>query len=83
MQHDVYMENRERITVTAVTGVDEFDESAVFVNLKEAGLVICGRNLHIEALDLEDGKLIATGHVESLSYTKHKERKSFFERFWK
>jgi len=83
MSHDLYIENKEKITITDVSSVGEFDETVIFVNLKEERLMIYGENLHIESLDLQDGKLIATGKVESLTYSKKKERKSIFERFRK
>ena len=83
MSHDLYIENKEKITITDVSSVGEFDETVIFVNLKEERLMIYGENLHIESLDLQDGKLIATGKVESLTYSKKKERKSILERFRK
>jgi len=83
MSHDLYIENKEKLTITDVSSVGEFDETVIFVNLKEERLMVYGENLHIESLDLQDGKLIATGKVESLIYSKKKERKSIFERFRK
>jgi len=83
MSHDLYIENKEKLTITDVSSVGEFDETVIFVNLKEERLMVYGENLHIESLDLQDGKLIATGKVESLTYSKKKERKSIFERFRK
>ncbi len=83
MGHELYIENKEKMTITDVSSVDEFDESAIFANLKEESLTIYGNNLHIESLDLEEGKLIVTGIVESLTYSKRKEKKSIFARFQK
>lgn len=80
MGHELYIENKERLTVTDVISVDEFDETAIFAKLKEESLIIYGENLHIESLDLDEGKLIATGTVESLTYSKRKVKKSLFER---
>ena len=45
--------------------------------------MIYGRNLHIESLDLDIGRLIATGEVESIAYTKKKIKKNIWERFRK
>ncbi len=72
---------QKRICVTEVTSVEAFDEETILTNLREEGLIISGKNLHIEALDLEEGKLVAEGEIESLSYTKKKNGKGIFDRF--
>ena len=83
MNHELHIEGKEKIEVTEVTSVDGFDEEAICINLKEEGLMIYGRNLHIESLDLDIGRLIATGEVESIAYTKKKIKKNIWERFRK
>lgn len=81
--HYIQLENKKRLTITEVTSVEGFDEETILANLAEEGLVICGKNLHIEVLDLEEGRLVAEGEIESLSYTKKKVKSKFFERFRK
>lgn len=83
MNHELHIEGKSKIEVTEVTSVDGFDEEAIFINLKEEGLIIYGKNMHIESLDLDTERLIATGEVESIAYTKKKIRKSIWERFRK
>lgn len=79
--HNLEMENKKRLTLTEVVSVEGFDEETILVNLQGDGLIISGKNLHIEALDLDEGRMSATGEVESLVYTKKKVKKPFFERF--
>lgn len=79
--HYIQMENKNRITVTEVTGVDAFDEETILANLRDCGLVVSGKNLHIEELDLEEGKLVAAGEIESLTYSKKREKTRLFDRF--
>ena len=81
--HYIQMENKKQITITEVTSVEGFDEETILVNLADEGLVISGKNLHIEALDLEDGKLIAMGEIEALTYTKKKTKTRLIDRFRK
>ena len=81
--HYIHMDNKQEITVSAVASVEAFDEETILANLAEEGLVICGHNLHIETLDLEDGRLVARGEIESVSYTKKKNRPKLFDRFKK
>ena len=78
----VEIQNRERITITQVTDVDAFDEHALWANLKEGGIELTGQGLNIERLDLEEGLLIVSGHLDSLTYTgkKSPDKKRFLER---
>lgn len=78
--HYIQMENRKRITVTEVTSVEGFDDETILANLAEQGLIISGKDLHIETLDLDEGKLVADGEIESLSYIRKKSGGNIFER---
>ena len=80
--HRIIIENRERITITQVADVDAFDEEAVWANLKEGGIEITGQKLNMERLDLEEGLLIVSGQIFSLSYTdkKGREKRSLLSR---
>lgn len=79
--HNLQMENRKSLTMTGVISVEGFDEETILINLEGGGLVISGKNLHIEGLDLDEGRLTAEGEIEALTYAKKKVRKPFFERF--
>lgn len=81
MNHEVNLYNRTNITVSDVSSIDGFDENCIFVNLQQESLVIYGKGLHVEGLDLESGILTAAGQIESIAYAKKKEKKSFIERF--
>jgi len=67
--HHITIDNRQRITITQVADVDAFDEGALWANLKEGGIELTGQELNIEKLDLDQGVLVVTGQVESLTYT--------------
>lgn len=78
--HYISLENREKITVSQVVDVDAFDEDTLWANLKEGGIELTGEGLNIEKLDLQEGILIVTGKICSLTYTdkKNKGRSGFF-----
>lgn len=78
--HFVQIENRNRITVTDVTAVEAFDEGTIIAELSDVGLIISGQNLHIEILDLDTGKLEASGMIENINYSKKKAKKKWFDR---
>lgn len=77
--HFLQMENKNKLSITEITGVEGFDEETIFVNLKAEGLVISGKSLHIESLDLDEGVLTCSGQIESLVYTRKKEKRPMFE----
>ena len=78
--HYIALENREKITVSQVLDVEAFDEENLWANLKEGGIELTGEKLNIEKLDLQEGLLIVTGRIDSLSYTdkKIKEKRPLF-----
>lgn len=70
--HFLQMENKNKLSITEITGVEGFDEETILVSLKAEELVISGKNLHIESLDLDEGVLSCSGQIESLVYTRKK-----------
>lgn len=83
--HIVNIDNRERVTVTDVADVESFNEEIIFLTLKNGGLVIRGEALHIQKLDLEEGKVMISGAVGSVVYTerKDKQEKGFLKKILK
>ena len=70
MEHILTLENRETLTVTAVTDVKNFDDESVNILIEEGGLDVKGRNLKVVLLDLEDGRAVISGRIDSMVYTK-------------
>ena len=83
--HIVSIDNRERVTVTEVTDVESFNEEIVFLTLKNGGLIIRGEDLHIQKLDLEEGRVLISGAISSAVYTEKKDRqeKGFLKKILK
>jgi sporulation protein YabP len=67
--HSIISENRENLTVTAVTDVKSFDSENIHITLREGGLSVKGKNLKIIQLDLDEGKVSISGECSSLIYT--------------
>lgn len=72
--HTVYIENRESLVVTDVSDVASFSEDTVLFTLSSGGLVVKGQDLHMQQLDLEEGKAVLSGSVQSAVYTQKKEK---------
>ena len=80
--HYITIENREKLILSQVADVDAFDEETLWANLEEGGIEITGEKLNIEKLDLQEGMLVVTGRISSVSYTdsKLKEKGRFMKK---
>lgn len=82
--HNVILEDRKRLTVSGVSDVDSFDESAVIVYTEMGTLTVKGSDLHINALNVETGDLAVEGSISSLIYSENgKTKGSLFSRIFK
>lgn len=72
--HTIYLESRNRMVITDVSDVDQFTEEMILLTIEKGSLVVKGQHLHIQKLDLEEGKVIITGFVQSAVYTEKKEK---------
>lgn len=79
----ITIDNREKITITDVKGVDAFDEEEICAELSEGGLVVKGKQLHIQLLDLDCGNAIISGEIASVSYTQKKSEKNIIKKLLK
>lgn len=65
---NVFIEDRNRISITAVEDVDTFDESG-FTALTNAGaLIVKGNDLHINKLNVDTGELVVDGEIDSCTF---------------
>ena len=62
----VTLENRERMTITDIREIDSFDEQEIRASLNQGAMVVRGEKLHIQVLDLNEGKAVISGRVDSL-----------------
>ena len=83
--HTLNIDNRERLKVTAVTDVESANEETILVLLAQGGLVVKGQKLHIQKLDLGEGKAVITGNIQSAVYTekKNKEEGSWLNKIFR
>lgn len=83
--HVVNIDNRERISVTEVTDIESFNEEIIYLTLRNGGLIIRGEDLHIQKLDLDEGRVLITGAIGSAVYTEKKDRqeKGFLKKILK
>ena len=68
MPHELRLKDRGTLTMTGVTEVVSFDESAVVLRTSLGALMVQGRELHLKTLSPEGGQVEIEGTVTALSY---------------
>ena len=81
--HNVLMENREKLNVTGVTHVEEFDENIINLHTTKGNLIIKGEKLHIEKLNLESSELSITGVIYNFEYLDAYNKGSIWSKLFK
>ena len=83
-QSNLYIENREKLRLTGVIDVDNFDDFNIGVKTHKGDIVISGNSLKIAKLDVESGELLVDGTINSLFYNESQTKSgSFFGRLLK
>ena len=67
-KHQVLIVSREYVEVTGVTGVESFDTHEFILQTTNGMLSLRGENLHIKALNLENGLVSIEGTIYDLAY---------------
>ena len=66
--HHLVMENRKKLTLTAVRDVTMFEENRIVLDTQMGELTITGQGLHLNNLSVETGEISVEGRVDSMSY---------------
>ncbi len=68
MSHKVILHERSLLTVTGVTEVVSFDETAVIAHTEQGTLVVHGNQLQLKTLLPEGGQVEVEGNISGLMY---------------
>ena len=68
LPHTLYIENRNKITVSGVTDVCNFNDEILRMETTFGVLNITGAGLQVAKLDLQTGDVIVEGKIVSLAY---------------
>lgn len=66
--HTLILENRKQLSLSGVTDVDSFDEREIVLYTKLGELTITGKDLHINAVNIENGNMTVEGDIWSVQY---------------
>lgn len=80
LPHKVTLSDRKKLTVTGVSEVVSFDETAVHMETVQGSLMVHGSGLRLKNLNPEGSQLELTGTVEALVYEQPRRKGGFFGR---
>ena len=68
LPHDLILKGSQKLTVTAVTEVVSFDETAVVLQTGLGVLMVHGQGLQLKELSVEGGQTCVEGTISALVY---------------
>lgn len=68
--HNIILENRTGLSVSGVEEVLHFDENTVILRTVLGELSVRGDKLKVESLQVDNGDLRVSGHVDELRYAE-------------
>ena len=68
LPHKLQLNERRQLTMTGVTEVVSFEDSAVVLQTSLGTLIVQGRELQLKTLSLEGGQVAVDGTISSLAY---------------
>jgi len=80
--HKLTLQERKSLTMTGVTEVVSFEESAVVLRTGLGTLMVQGQELKLKTLSLEGGQMAVDGHISALIYEEPREG-GFWQRLWR
>ena len=79
LPHKLTLNQREDLTLTGVTEVGSFDDTAVILKTHLGTLNVLGDNLVLKTLSVEGGQVSVSGHICSMVYEEPRPE-GFFRR---
>ena len=84
MPHSLFLEERNRLTISGVKDVDSFDEETLVLFTDLGEITVKGEKVKVERFSAETGDFSATGTFQSVVYSQRLPKNSgFFARVFK
>ena len=68
LPHRLQLQDREKLTMTGVTEVVSFEDTAVVLRTVMGDLVVQGQELKLKTLSLDGGQVAVDGRITALIY---------------
>ena len=82
ISHHLILQNREKLSVSGVQDVENFDDREIVAVTSHGKLTVTGSGLHMGRLSLEEGELAIEGIIDALEYSADSGRGSFLSRLF-
>lgn len=80
--HKLTLSERKQLTMSGVTEVVSFEETAVVLQTALGTLLVQGQELKLKTLSPEGGQVTVNGEISALIYEEPRES-SFWQRLWR
>jgi len=80
--HNLTLKERKMLTMTGVTEVVSFEDSAVSLRTELGDLTVQGRDLQLKTLSVEGGQVEVTGNIASLVYEEPRQEGGWLRRLF-
>lgn len=70
LNHNVIMENREKVVITGIIDIHSFDDELVLTETEMGILTIKGKDLKMNKLNLDNTELVVEGQIGMLQYNE-------------
>ena len=80
LPHKLTLDERNKLTVTGVSEVESFDDTAVVLRTNLGTLEVQGQQLKLKSLSPEVGQVVVDGQISALYYEEPREKRWFWGR---
>ena len=80
--HKLTLNERKNLTMTGVTEVVSFEETAVVLKTSLGLMTVQGQELKLKTLSLDGGQVAVDGHISALVYEEPREG-GLWQRLWR
>ena len=80
LPHKLCLNERRQLTMTGVTEVVSFDDTAVVLQTSLGTLIVQGSELKLKTLSLEGGQVAVDGEITALVYEEPRSRRGWWGR---
>ena len=83
MEEKIVLDNRKLLTIIGATKVVSSTNTQAVVEVGDTNVLICGNELEVVKLDLEDKEVEFSGNITSFKYINKKENTPLLKRIFK
>ena len=83
LPHKLTLNERKNLTMTGVTEVVSFDDSAVILRTSLGTLMVQGSGLQLKTLSLDGGQVAVDGTVTALVYQDSRQDRGVWQRLFR